>query len=823
MAKRRPMPACCTARTRSAPASAGTLATVRTALTLGLALSVAGIATAPAHAQAIAQAATQTDRHRYDIPAGTLGQALNAYASAAGIELSADASLLAGKKSAGLSGSFTVQEGFARLLNGQGLQAVREANGSYTLSRAPEQPSAESATLLQAVTVRASTEGETATGPVQGYVARRSATGTKTDTAIIEVPQSLHVISARQMEDMGAITLTEALRQTPGVTVNPYGAESRDLDWVVLRGFDGWYSSSYRDGLVQNPGITFLGVPTEIYGLERLEVLLGPSSVLFGKGDAGGVVNRVSKLPTADMTREIEVQLGSYERKQLATDLGGAFDDDGSLRYRLVGLALDTGTQDQYPDGQRMERKRNYLVPSLRWDLSPQTSLILQAEHVKDDASDDVQYVTGADGKPTNIKEGDPRYSRIETESNGGGYQFEHRFDPDWSIGQKARYVRRTLDKHHILSWLDDDDVTLERQARHDVESVNEATIDTFVRGALRTGALQHGLLFGTDWDRTLSQWRRWQDMTASLDMNDPVYGIDIAEPTTAVQDTEITSSQLGFYAQDQLRWDEHWRITLGLRHDQVRTDSNDRFNLARSEQTDRATTGRAGVNYLLGNGWAPYASYAESFVPNIGNDSTGARLVPSDGRQLEAGIKYIPEDRPFSFSAAVFNLRKTNVVTYDPVTFDSRQIGGVRSRGVELSAKAELARELSLIASATVLDLKVLSSANPAEVGKTPILMPERTAALWLDYTVASGDWSGLGLAAGLRHIGKRWNDEANTASEPAYTLADASVRYIIGPWRFALNASNLFDKRYYAGHAYGSYYRGEERNLMLSAKYRW
>lgn len=655
----------------------------------------------------------------------------------------------------------------------------------------------------------------------KGTVVKRSSSGTKTDTPLIEVPQSLHVVTARDMENMGLTTLTEAVRGTPGVSVNPFGADSRAPDWVVLRGFDGWYSSSYRDGMVQTVGLTFLGVQTEVYGLERVEILLGPSSVLFGKGDVGGVVNRVSKTPTPDQVNEIELQTGSFDRKQAAADIGGALTEDGKLRYRVVGLYLDTGTQDKYPTGQRMKRQRDYLAPSLRWDLTPRTSLIVQAEHLQDDASDDVLTITGPDGKPTDIKEGDPRYSRIETGSDAGGYQLEHRFDNDWRLSHKLRQAHRTMDKHHILSFIDEDGRTLLRQARHDEESVDETTVDTSLQGTVETGALRHGLLLGVDYDRSKARWQRWQDMTTPLDLQNPVYNIDLPGATTPVAYNVVTTTQLGFYAQDQLQWGDHWRFTLGARHDRVKTDGDDRLNAAQSRQKDNATTVRVGANYLLGNGWSPYASYAESFVPNVGVDYAGKTFAPSDGRQVEVGVKYLPSHLPYSFTAAVFNLKKTNVVGYDPVTFEAHQIGAVRSRGLELSAKAELTRQLNLTASFTALDLKVVKTINPVELDKTPMLVPERTGSLWLDYTVNDGALAGLGFGGGVRYVGKRFNDEGNTSSEPAYTLVDASVRYATGPWRFALSGSNLFDKKYYASAAYGSFFRGEQRALLLSAKY--
>lgn len=780
----------------------------------GAAIGPLSLLAPPAYAQA--EAAT------FDIqlPAQPLAQALAALSRQTGVQILAAGELVAGKNTAPLAGRMTAQQALARLLAGSGLQ-VRAVGQTLTVERAV--PDSVEGNTLKAVTVTASAERETATGPLLDYVATRSATATKTDTAILETPQSISVIGARELEDKGVTTLTDALLQTPGVSVNPYGFDSRALDWVTLRGFDGWYTSSYRDGLMQTVGLTFLGVQTEVYGLERIEVLRGPSSVLFGKGDVGGVVNRVSKLPQADAVREISVQAGSFDRKQVGVDVGGAFDADGKLLYRLVGTGLDTGTQERYPNGVRMDQQRRYLAPSLRWQISGDTSLVLQAEYLRDDASDDVQYVTGADGLPTRVKEGDPDYSRIKTGSDAVGYQFEHRFGNGWSLQQKLRHAHRTLDKHHILSFIGATPTTLDRQARHDVESVNETSVDTSLQGSVQTGALSHRLLAGIDWNHSRADWRRWQDMTSSLDLSNPVYAGGIAEPATPAADTELTTTQWGLYAQDQIKIDPRWALTVGARRDGVKSDSQDRFNQMRASQTDRSTSGRLGLNYLVGNGWSPYVSYAESFVPNVGIDTAGKAFQPSFGKQIEAGIKYIPEGGTVSFAAALFNLEKTNVVTYDPTSFEARQIGKVRSHGIELEAKAGLSRRLRLTSSLTLLDLKVLASADPAEVQKTPILMPTRTASVWLDYLFAGEELRGLSVGGGVRYVGKRWNDAANTSSEPGYTLADLALRYDTGPWRFAVNVNNLFDRRYYSGVSYGSYFRGSERTVLLTARYRF
>ncbi|WP_457334926.1 TonB-dependent siderophore receptor [Rhizobacter sp. P5_C2] len=776
---------------------------------------------------ALAQAAVQApnrDEAEFDlqVPAQPLDAALNELSRQTGLPILAAGETAAGKTSRAVSGRLSAAQALQQMLAGSGLEAARAPNGGFAIRQASATTAA-AETTLPALNVRARADADAG-----GYVAHRASVGTKTDAPLVEVPQSISVIGSQEIDDKGLTTLTDALAQTPGVTVNPYGFDSRGLDWVLLRGFDGWYTSSFRDGLAQNVGITFLGVQTEVYGLDRLEVLRGPSSVLFGKGDVGGVVNRVSKVPGPDAVREIGVQTGRYDRKQVMADLGGAIDAEGQWRWRVVGLGLDTGTQDQYPNGERMTQKRQYLAPSLKWQPTPQTSLTLQAELLRDDGSDDVQFVSDSNGQPTTLKEGDPSYSRIETGSDAIGWQFAHRFDSGWKLQQNARYAHRTSDKHHIQSFFLDPTAPnlLDRQARHDVEAVDENSIDTSVQGKVDGGGgVSHTLLFGLDIDRSRAEWQRWQDMTTPLDLTNPVYGIPIAEPSSKARDKQVILEQVGLYAQDQVRFDSHWGLTVGVRQDRVKSRYEDRMPRAGevgvAERTDNATSGRLGVTYQVGNGWAPYASYGESFVPVMAVDE-GKLLDPSRGKQVELGVKYMPEGEAVSFTAAVFNLEKTNVVTYD-AEFAAHAIGKVRSRGIELEARAALSPRLRLTGSFSALDMKVLSSLDSTEVGNMPILTPKQTAALWLDYALGAEVLRGVSVGGGLRYIGKRWDNVANTESQPAYTLADAAVRYDNGPWRFALNVTNLFDKQYLSGHAYGSYFRGTERNVLLTAKYRF
>lgn len=755
-------------------------------------------------AQAMAGAAVVA----FSIPAQPLDQALNQFARQAGLQLLAAPALLQGLRGQPVQGSLAVHAAAAQLLQGSGL-AGRVTGSTLVIEKARDATGA----ALPTVTVNAAAERETGLGPVPGYVARRSQTATKTDTPIIEVPQSLSVIGREELEARGVQTIMEAVRYAPGVVAGNWGYDARGIDWLLLRGFDATAGNAmYRDGMLL-PAYSL----TEPYGLERVEVLRGPSSVMFGLGDAGGIINRVSKMPGTTTTREIEVQYGSFQRKQLAVDLGGALSD--TLSYRLVGVELDSDSQQRYPNGAPAEVKRSYLAPSLRWQPSAATSFTLLGEFLKSDASDDTFNVTDARGRDTGLIQGEPNYSRIKQQQSSLGYLFEHHLDDNWTVRQNMRYFGFDTDKHHVVVNLAPDGYTLRRTARFAPEWVNQWTADTQLQGRVRTGDVEHTLLFGVDWSRVRYTAKQFSGPAPSLDLRFPVNGLPIAEPVQPDSNFTQTTEQLGIYAQDQVKFGPHWLLTLGGRQDHVKSTTFDRLKSGRTTQTDDRFSGRAALSYLVGNGWAPYLSYSESFMPTSGVDLNGEPFRPSRGKQVEAGLKFQPEDARSLFTAALFDVRKSNVVTYDQNTFEARQIGRIRSRGLELEAKAELARDLNLTASYTWLDTKVRESANATERGKTPIQVPRNTASLWLDYTLGNG----FGFGGGLRYIGKRWNDVGNTSSEGGVALIDATVHYKRGPWRFALSATNLANRQYAASRAYGKYYPGSDRAVVASAKYQF
>ncbi|WP_147473443.1 TonB-dependent siderophore receptor [Allofranklinella schreckenbergeri] len=776
-------------------------------------------ATAPASAPSAAQAAAAIH-----LPAQPLAHSLAALAQRSGASLAYAPDLVAGKQAAAVQGAPGVAAALAQMLRGTGLQA-RQQGQTWTIQPAPARAaapagSAGGAQTLPAVTVQAAPE--TATGPVLGYAARRSATATKTDTPLVETPQSVSVIGTEEIEAKGMREVLDTLAYTPGVFTRMWGHDGRGYEYMMLRGFDDMEAQNFLDGIAQMGFVAITG-QTEVYGMERIEVLRGPASATFGRADVGGIVHRVSKRPTLDEpVREVQAQLGNYRLRQLAFDYGGKLGEQAA--YRLVGLARQGRTQDRYPTGEWDTAKRQYFAPSLLWQPSAATRLTLLASVLRHNASDDVGYQADGNGQLTPAREGDPRYSRIKYNNWSLGYELRHDFNAQWGLRQNFRHAKRDADKYHIRSSLQDDGHTLTRRAMHRFGDLKQTSLDTYLEGRLQTGAVQHQVIAGLDFTQTRAVEYEKRGAAPDLDLYNPLY--QPITPPTAMDSINGPNKvrALGLYVQDQMRLGEQWLLTLSGRHDTAKGEDASSERGQRQSRTDRAFTGRAALTWLAPGGWAPYLSYGTSFLPAFGAyDAFDAK--PTTGKQWELGVKYQPPGQSLLLTAAVYDLRKRNITVSNPITGRDEQVGAMRSRGLELEAKGRLLPGLHATAAYSYNDVKGVSGDTwRVEAGKAPIQVPKHMASLWLDYRFAEGSLRGLNLGLGARHVGRRWDDAANTRAQPGYTLVDASLRYDLGAnWRLALNVNNLFNKKYFASNAFDGWYRGEQRSATITATYRW
>ena len=756
------------------------------------------------------------------IAAQPLGQALNDWARQTRIELIVPPALVVGKTAPAVSGQLTPQQALDRLLAGSGLAAA--ADGAAMVVR---DTAAGSRSALPPVLVTAQAERETATGPVRGYAARRSATGTKTDTPIIETPQSITVIAADQIEVLGAQSITDAVAYSVGALRAPYMERTGDV--VVLRGFS--VNASYRDGTRYQTN-RFDG-QQEPYGLERIEVLKGASSILYGAAEPGGVLNTVSKRPTTDPLRELNVSLGSFNRKQVSGDFGGALSEDGAWSYRLTALKRDSDTSiDHVPDN------RTYIAPALKWQPNASTSLTLLSEYQRDHTA------YGGDGLPlagTALPNpngqiprhrfvGEPGYDRYDIERYSIGYLLEHAFSDRLKLRHSLRSYRLRQDWSSVyvsLDLADDQRTSLERGAEDRSEKNTVLGSDTSLQFDWQAGGIAHKSLAGIDYAVRKLASGRYDRTAGPLDLYAPVYGGGLGAPVRSSSGWRSETKQLGLYLQDQMKIADQWVLLLGGRYDAVRQDQCDYFEPTKcgiDNEKSHAFTGRAGVVYLAGNGLAPFASVSQSFEPANGQDKKGARFEPTRGEQFEVGVRWQPAGDALMLSAAVYQLTQTNVLVDDPANNGYQiQQGEARSRGVELEAKGRVTRNLQVIAAYTYTDARTTkaSALYPEQAGKRSSGVPYNQLSIWGDYGFGLFDLPGLRVGAGVRYVGEttsQWHD----VRAQAYTVFDAMVSYATGPWKVALNMTNLTDKGYVASCPYRCFY-GEPRKAIATATYRW
>ncbi|MGC0015758.1 TonB-dependent siderophore receptor [Ralstonia pseudosolanacearum] len=764
-----------------------------------------------------------------DIPAEPLDAALNALARQAGTQLVFASALTAGKTAPRVQGHYSVEETLNRLLAQSGLTARRQGDNTFTI-----EPAGSGAEVTLPATVTTAAQAESANGPVHGYVARRSATGTKTDAPIEEIPQSISVVTRDRFETQGAQSVNEALRYT--ASVSTYGAGTRSDWYTAVRGF---VPATYLDGLQLPNTINLASWRVDPWQIERVELLRGPASVLYGQGDPGGTVNVVTKQPTAEPIREIEVQYGSHARKQVAGDFGSALDADGKLSYRLTALARD----GNLPLGP-FNDQRLMIAPSLTWKPSADTTLTLLANYLRDktNASDSFLPAQGTilpnpNGKiPATRFTGSPDFDAYEKTQYSLGYQFEHRLDDTWTVRQNARYMHLRLDDRMTYGvGLDPSDPTqrtLLRYAGIAQPSYGRLDIDTQAQARFATGMVRHTLLAGVDYQRQTTRDPENYALTSSLDLYNPVYQPTdrsiFSSPGASPQDIRQRQTQLGLYLQDQFKLGERWVFTLGGRHDWADTRTDDLLGGTTASQRDAAFTGRVGVVYLAPYGISPYLSYSTSFNPTVGTDRSGQAFKPTKGRQVEAGVK-VQASSKASVTASVFRIHQRNVLTPDlddPAGTHSTQTGEVRSQGFELEATVQPMAGWNVIAGYTYQDVRN-TRANDASLDKWPIAIPtpRQIASLWTDYRIRSGVLQGVGIGAGVRYVSPTAGAPDNALRVPGYALFDAAIFYSAGRhWRLALNGTNLANREVISG-CYDAtrciYANG--RTVLATAKYAW
>ena len=716
----------------------------------------------------------------------------------------------------------------ARLVLAGGVSMLALSMAHAQEAAAPPEGDAGQAVELAPVVVEADTAS--AIGPDRGIVAKRSAGATKTSTPIATTPQSVSVVTRQQMDDQNVQSVAQALRYSPGIFTE-YRGSSNLHDETIVRGFV--YAPRFLDGLAYGSGS--LG-QVDPWLLERVELVRGPSSVLYGQASPGGIINMVTKRPTEQAFGEVQATVGNRDRLEGAFDVGGPLTDDGQFLYRLTGIASRFDLEQDFSKQERVA-----IAPALTWRPNDRTSLTVLANYQNDPEAGFRNFLPtvgvaypgslGYGRIPHGFFVSDPDFQNSEREQASIGYQLEHRLNDQVTLRQNARYTHLNA-KYATLVFntLLDDQITLTRFSSSDRQDLDQFVIDNQVEGIVETGPLEHTLLAGLDYryNRLDSQlWRGFE--VPDIVWTDPVYGVD-AGSANLVTDQLTKSGQLGIYAQDQIEW-QGLHLLFGGRYDWADTDVEDRL-ADDTSQDDRRFTGRAGVLYEFANGLAPYASYSTSFEPNLDSGAPGTgRFKPTTGEQYEVGLKYAPPGWNSLFTLALYDIRQQNVTTYDPDSGYNIQTGEIHNQGVELEARSQITDNLGIIGAYTYIDSEVTESAQTGVVGKTPTRIPGQQASAWLDYRFQDGIAKGLNLGGGVRYIGKSYGDSQNTYEVSSATLVDATIGYELGNLverlngaRIQLNASNLFDEDYVASCAgIDACFYGSGRTVTASLSYRW
>ncbi|PUA75330.1 TonB-dependent siderophore receptor [Burkholderia sp. AU29985] len=684
---------------------------------------------------------------------------------------------------------------------------------------------------LPAITVNAASEGD---GTV-GLVAKRSRTGTKTNTPIDEIPQTINVVTAQQIEMTGATDVNSALRYVPGFS--SYGTDNRSDWYAALRGFT---PTAYVNGLQVPNTINLASWRVDPYMIDSISVLRGPTSVLYGAGDPGAIVDVRTKLADGERVREAGVQIGDYARKQVMIDVGDKLDPDGKYAYRFVGVARDGNALIGPNNDQRVS-----LAPSFRWRPNADTSLTLSATYLQDwgDISSNFLPAAGTvlpnpNGQITkDIYEGDGNFNYYRKKQWSLGYQFEHNLNSMWTFRQNTRWMHLSLDNGSVFAngFVGEDMADVSRWAGVFQMNYSRFDIDNNLEGRFATGPLEHTLLLGFQYNRQTATDSEWLAAAPPLNLYNPVYlpvttSVFSDPDSTFRTNTYTTLNTFGLYAQDQIKWNR-WTLTLGGREDWVNMRQDDRAAGTSTKADVTAFTGRVGLTYQGDYGLSPYVSYATSFNPLIGVNLVGGGLpLPTRGKQIEAGLRWQPPGKNLMLNAAIYQINQTNVLTsalpsQDPTRTKSVQTGEVRSRGIELSATGKVTPNLSVIAAYVYQDVKNVK-ANDVSLNNWPVDIPRprQMASLWADWTWHTGPLAGFGLGGGVRYQSASAGAADNSLTVSSYTLFDAGVHYDMRNWRFAVNATNLFNRHYISGcQSANVCIFGTDRTVIATAKYNW
>lgn len=659
-------------------------------------------------------------------------------------------------------------------------------------------------------------EGEDVT-----VIGTRAQTGTKTDAALTEIPQSISIITAQEFNDRAAVNLQDVIRYSAGAASELNGVDTRG-DFLAVRGTG---AEQYLDGLNRMPGFIY-GGRLEIFTVERAELLRGPSSTLYGGGGAGGILNSVSKRPKTSFGGEIGLMYGSDELKQLQFDITGPLAP--GLSARFVGLVRDGHLQQESQQNDRIT-----VMPAITFKPGPDTEVTFIGVYQRDrlgsqtylPTSKTIDAASDAVRISNDFYLGEPGFNHTFADYYAATILLTHNFSDNFSFNSRNRFFEQDVDYQEVFGFTGfpggayaDAARTIANRAWYlNRAQYNGFNSDNNLVLSFDTGPLTHQILAGFDYTKFREDKQEGFGAAPGLNLYAPVYGVPFVTGVGWTTDTQ--NSQLGFYFQNQIRAWDRVSLVFGARHDKVRSNVN-----GLQLEDNKAWTFRGGIIADVVKGVSPYFNYSESFLPVFGANFFQVPYVPRTGRQYEAGIKFQPSSRML-FTIAAYDIREENVLIADPDELQNFiQGGSTRSRGIEAEANVRLPGDFSLTASYSYTRAEYLV-VDGRKRGDRRENLPEHQASAWVSKGFDLGSDLGAKVGAGVRYQGDKVNFDQLYRLDPV-TLFDAMVELNYADWSLSVNGSNLGNKRVYTNCSYGAdvaegyCYLGKDRTIMASLR---
>ena len=644
-------------------------------------------------------------------------------------------------------------------------------------------------------------------------VAKELWVGGKVATSLLDTPASVSVITQKEMEQRSASTTEEVLQYTSGVITDYYGTDDRN-DYFQIRGFQ---ATTYRDGLTLS---SMRGVREEPFAYERIEVLRGANSTLFGPADPGGSVNFVSKQPRFDRIGQGYVTYGSFNHKEAGVDVGGALNGSDTLAYRFTGKM-----QDGEREYDHSQDNNGFVMGGLTWEPTVFTSATLIVDHLRRDST------PNSGGYPKDREYdrddffGEPSYNFHDVERTNISASFSHDFDNGFTLRSNLRHS--DLSDEYGYAYINDvagrTGPLVDRGYLGSDGQAEQFNGNLMLQYDARFENIDSSSIVGVEYLDASSESVSVYGSADPIDVSRPVYrGVS---PAIVYQDKDLDSTIKSLFLQQNLSFYERVILTLGMRHDSMDVSETDHLSGTRTSDRFSENSFRGALTYIVNDEVSAYVSMVESVSPpEIG-------VTPERGSQYELGVKYSPVAINALFSAAIYELTQEDVATavvQPNGAIEQQTVGEQRVRGLDLEAKAELTENLSVIGGYSYMETEVLrGSLEVWGVGAVSIegnefvSAPKHSASLWSYYSV-SGTNVSVGL--GARYVGSyHFSNFNDTGESEATTLFDAAFNYQIAPGTdLAVNVSNLLDEQHVVGSGTADYYN-PGRELTAKLSYNW